>query len=258
MKAGRASVLLLTEDSGDQAFETIEAILKRLLVATDCGAQTIRLDVEPLQNEESARAVHGNIWKSDKQREQRAIKSMLQDIASKLLEDDGFVVFHIDGDVVWSGERPGENERKFEKIVRLAVRIAVQARLASDSLPPIRRTLSQALESLLLLIPHFCIEAWLYQNTDRAKAICQRDHAGRHVHVLDAWAADRTRLDEVDRPKSKGTCCLGAEHNLELATEAFPTLAVLGKSPSFTEAVHTLRGCRPLMLVLNPYLELGT
>jgi recombinational DNA repair ATPase RecF len=52
------------------------------------------------------------------------------------------------------------------------------------------------------------------------------------------WASDRTALDEV--PKPKEAVCLGAAHNLELASHGLPAREVRAAGKSFAATVEAL------------------
>jgi hypothetical protein len=95
-----------------------------------------------------------------------------------------------------------------------------------------------------LLCPFRSIEAWLYQNVDRAMLICRRQHRGDHVHALAAWKANRGDLDELPRPEHE--VCLRKEHNLELASHGFPAAVVYDLGKSFTQSVDRMKQCAAL------------
>ena len=95
---------------------------------------------------------------------------------------------------------------------------------------------------------YYSIESWLLQNMAVAKSLCRKHRRGRDLDKFEAWERDRTQLDEVDKPK-KATC-LGAGHNLELASTAFPARTVYEGGTSFTESANRLRACVPLATAL--------
>jgi hypothetical protein len=104
------------------------------------------------------------------------------------------------------------------------------------------------LSRLCLLSPYYSIESWLLQNTVVAKSLCYKHYRGRHVEKFNAWEQDRGKLDEVSKPKKE--TCLGASHNHELASAAFPAQAVYEAGKSFAESMNRLKGCAPLMAAL--------
>jgi hypothetical protein len=62
------------------------------------------------------------------------------------------------------------------------------------------------------------------------------------------WQQDRAILDELPQPKT--LLCFGAEHNLALARQGFPTDAVYDARRSFAETVDRLMACSTLIAAL--------
>lgn len=116
------SILLLTEDSGCDSHETLRALVKKMLLLVDpaCQTQPQRLELCP-QPEHAARAMHANIWKSRSPRDRFKLVDLRETIATKLLEEDGFVFFHFDGDRPW-GERTesewARDRARLDEVVR--------------------------------------------------------------------------------------------------------------------------------------------
>ncbi len=240
------SVLVLTEDSGTDASAVVQAVTRRLVAQADGGCQTQLLSMEPLLDEIATQALRANFWKSASRLHHRAIVTLREAIATKLLEENGFVVFHVDADRKWSESASSENARKFELLIRERVAALIDASLTRG---PARRTRDEAMARLLVLLPHYSIESWLYQNTREAVALCKKHHGGRDAALFESWAANRTLLDEVDRPKE--LTCLREKHNLALAKNHFPAREVASASPSFACAVETVRTCDPLIKALG-------
>jgi hypothetical protein len=235
------SLLVLTEDSGGDGYDTIFALFKKMVVEADHGCRTNILDPEPMQNAEARRALRANKWKSKSKLDQREIEVLRRTIATRLLEG-GFVVFHVDGDRRWSGRESSENEAKFETLIRQPVQQVVASKLDDAD----RR--ASTMRRLLLLMPFYSIESWLYQNTRKAVALCNALHAGKDVELFEQWGAERSLLDEVLQPKEQ--TCLEAGHNLVLASSSFPAAEVWGRSPSFTASVDLIAECQELIRAL--------
>jgi hypothetical protein len=101
---------------------------------------------------------------------------------------------------------------------------------------------------LLVLVPFWCIEAWLFQNGVEARRHCpDPEHAC--ARRLDAWSAARDRLDEEPTPKE--LLCFTSRHNLALAGAEFPAEAVALVGKSYADALAVLRGCAPFVAALH-------
>lgn len=135
--------------------------------------------------------------------------------------------------------------RRFHDEISTAVRRLVKDDLAKKE----RQGEEDAIMSrLCLLSPYYSIEAWLYQNTYVAKALCHKHYGGRDVELFEKWEANRALLDDVKRPKEE--TCLRAKHNRELAELNFPAEPVYYAAASFTESVNRLMACAALCAAL--------
>lgn len=235
------SVLILTEDSAKDAPATLIALLKKMfqLIVPGCGTHRIRF--EPA-NKQAAEAVRGSCWKSANPRDRQKLVDLNRTIATKLLEGKledpadvpGFVVFHIDGDRPWSEQETSENARRFEAFcerLEPLLRDALDKKGSGHELEARRLRLRR-------LMPFYCIEAWLYQNLAEVRHRCA-EGCGAHLQQIAAWEADRAQLDEL-APPAEALPCLGKQHNLTLATAAFPAEAALEADASFAAAVAHL------------------
>lgn len=66
-------------------------------------------------------------------------------------------------------------------------------------------------------MPYYSLEAWVYQATHHAIALCEKHHAGKDAGEFERWAKARASLDEVIKPKE--ATCLRDHHNPELAAK---------------------------------------
>ncbi len=249
------SVVILTEDSGQDGPATVEALVRRMLHLVAPGYGSHRVHFVPRDPHE-AEAMRGNVWKTDGKnpREHERRVRLLRYIARKLSLPDTFVLFHIDGDQPWALRHTSENTAKFERLIRLALpQVAdrgrtnvrrLRARDQPDEEPP-----PLHLENLILICPFRSIEAWLYQNLHVALDICGREHRRAHVDELQTWKNRRGELDELPAPEK--TVCLGKAFNLELAARGFPTREVYEVKKSFAESVDRLRNCGALSRALE-------
>jgi hypothetical protein len=101
------------------------------------------------------------------------------------------------------------------------------------------------------IVPYWEIEAWLFQNAERAASFCpgQRcKYEGRCRSKLDTWRSDRGALDEVEHPSDE--LCFGKRHNEDLA-QRYPMAEVVAAGKSLAGAVEAMLGCDALRGVLE-------
>ncbi|WP_437837324.1 hypothetical protein [Sorangium sp. So ce1153] len=249
------SILVLTEDSAEGSCETIAALVKKMVLLVDPACRTHLITFEP-QGANERRAMRGNLWKSRKPFDRQTIVLLGRAIAAKLIEDPiGFVAFHVDGDRRWAERASSENVAKFAEFVsnyvEPGVHNALRRQRDRDALTipdeEIDRATAAALARLLRLTPFRSIEAWLYQNTVEARRLCQIA-CGRHLAKIDAWAADRGAIDELEDPKAE--LCLISEHHPDLAQHAFPADEAFRVNKSYAAAVIGLLDCADLCAAL--------
>jgi hypothetical protein len=177
-------------------------------------------------------------WRSRSPRDEAAVRELIGRIGRHLAIDDrSFVLFHVDGDVAWSRAAMSSAHREWrETIVDRVTRYLTAARPAADAASAVRR--------LILVGPHYSMEAWLYQNANESTRLCRAHHGGKHVTRLEAYVNDRASLDEIDQPKQH--FCLRDEHNLELACNGYPMAAVVAAGASLAATLERLRACSDL------------
>jgi hypothetical protein len=241
-------VLLLTEDSGTDAFAIFQKLAKELLKQVDEHVQTQpeKLTFEPVRSKEALQALHGNIWKSDKERDYGRQVELVRTLATQLLLDNGWAFLHFDGDRDWAERDSSENVTKFRSRVWERVRLLIQMTLEEQERKagrtPVPKDLdaraTQRMSRLKQVVPFYSVEAWLFQNTQEAIRLCEAHYEGRDVERFRQWQLDRGALDEVVKPKTE--VCLGAKHNLELASRGFPARAARDAGKSFNAAVQVL------------------
>lgn len=190
--------------------------------------------------------MHGNRWKSRNPRDHQKIIDLSDTIATKLLEPDGFVFFHFDGDRTWAERSTCENATKFQAFVQAYIEPRVDAHLRKrDALAEKDARMAR----LRPLVPYYSIEAWVYQNTSEGARLCRERGCNQHQAHFNEWQRERGLLDEVLCPK--GEVCFGAEHNSALASQGFPTDEVFRADKSFAAAVTGLLDSTDLGAVLN-------
>ena len=238
-----ARVLVLTEDGSATAVGTVQSLLRHLLVQVARTADLDRVDLAPIPESRARKVLPGNVWKSAKKTAGPGVVDLAQRIATRLVLDDGFVVQHLDGDRVWGERGTSENVLAFQNVISRRVRANLRHSEKLDA-----TEIDAHMRRLLVLVPFWCIEAWLFQNTLDARTHCS--HTGHQCSQrLDAWAADRTLLDEVPTPKD--LLCFGTRHNLALAGPLFPSDELLAAGKSYAAAVQTLCDCEAPTMALK-------
>lgn len=234
------AVLVLTEDTGDNAHDTVCAVVEKVLFLLEPGLDRQKLAFGKAT--ERARAGMGfNCYKSASGRDHDKKVDLAQAIARHLLvtDRDAIIFVHIDADGPWSTRDEIHlcaNARRFsEEIVR-----RVAAILEQQQQP-------HRLDQIALLVPFWTLESWLYQNTREALRICQEypQYRGEAAH-FELWQQRPHLLDEHVRPKD--TVRFGSKYNLRLASEGFPAGRLYQLGLSFTAAVEGARpGLAPLL-----------
>ena len=241
----KPSVLVLTEDGGPDgknAFATIEALTKKLLKYLDHSCDPDKIDFPPLTDEDVRKVLVANAYTSRRDSRRRKLHQM---IATQLRLDDGFVVHHFDGDCPW-GDRDDEaplDAKPVQTAIIQHVRIIFEQEGLSST------EIDAMLRRYLRLVPYREIEAWLYQNTEKARTFaCGRAQCGCMMK-LDQWRADRGLLDEVPKPPA-ALPCVGKRHNLDLVA-GIPVKDVYAAGKSLATALDAMLGCEALLETLQ-------
>jgi hypothetical protein len=221
--------VVLTEDGAKDARAVIVALLRRTLtqvVAPGCDTRSrVAFSAQDAAGVERIRPLLvGANWKG------RSIdlRNLIQFIATELISGR-VVLHHIDGDRPWS-KAPGENAEKYEERVRRAVRRCLRERLSEADT-------EAHLARLVLWMPYYSVEAWLYQNLDEVERIAQGD--AELMSLVAQWRARPAQLEEALKPKDLHPR-LGSRHNLWLAEQGWPAARVFGLSLSYRSAVGAL------------------
>lgn len=234
------NILLLSEDGSEHARPTLEALVKKMLRLVDAQCRTNELRFEP-PDEASVAIVRGNLWKSTNRKDEIKIRALRRMLATRLAENPpGFVLFHIDGDCRWSERALSENRAKFDKMIADKVREVLEHEQPAWTNDELDRCMAR----LIVLVPFYSIEAWVYQNIKRARKLCGDHHGGRHSQQFDDWERDRAAIDEIVKPKEEA--CLKSNHNRDLAENAFPHEDAYKAGASFRGTVEALAACDDL------------
>ncbi|HRI71655.1 MAG TPA: hypothetical protein PK156_45800 [Polyangium sp.] len=237
------SILVLTEDSGRDGFATLQALVVAILQNIAPTAQLDLIDIEPTEDANALRSMRGNRWMDEKASDSHYYRTtLIQSIATKLGEG-GLVVFHCDGDTSWKKRKESTKKVKFGKLMEPGIR----ARLRDNAkLTP--TAIDAAMKRLLIVLPHYSIESWLYQNTGEAIRICRAQYDGKDVAKFQSWEAQRMQLDEELKPKE--AVCLRDKHNHDLATKNFPFDPAVNVGKSLRHTVAQFEACADLQTAL--------
>lgn len=232
----RFSIALLSEDRSEPTWRGLKAILQKLLRRFEDDGFTPCTEFVPA--EPNVRPVLiANRWRSTQARDESEKRELWKYLARKISEPGTFVVFHYDGDSPWSKRTESPARAQFDREVRTRVeQVLSGARLS-------RAEISRRMERLIECVPFYSVEAWTYQATPRAVALCREKHRGADMEKFKAWGANRRELDEVWKPKDAS--CLRGEHNEELGQHV-PVWEVVEAGCSMTWFVWSLHGCREL------------
>lgn len=242
--AASLSILVLTEDSGQDGFATMQAVVVQILRHVAPKARLDCIDIEPTEDVNALRSMRGNRWMDEKTSDSHYHRTtLIQSIATKLGEG-GFVVFHCDGDTTWKKRKESTKKVKFGKLMEPGIRARLRDRA---KLTP--KAIEAAMKRLLIVLPHYSIESWLYQNTEEAIRICHAQYAGKDVGQFESWTVDRRQLDEVLKPKE--AVCLKDKHNHRLATTNFPFDIAIATGKSLKQAVAQFEACTDLPIALK-------
>lgn len=241
-----ARLLVLTEDSSADGPPTIRALLQHVLAQVNSAADLARVSFEPLPDSRASKALAGNVWKSAKKTATAGVVDLVQRIARHLaLGSSCFVVHHIDGDRVWKDRDSSENVREYGNVVMRRVRLQLSVWAAKQNRGAV---VDEHMSRLLLLTPFWCVEAWLFQNTEEAGKHCTNP-GHQCASLLSGWKSDRSKLDEERTPKE--LLCFRDKHNAILAGTSFPRGELLLAGKSFAAAVNTMQTCAPLVASLS-------
>ncbi len=244
-----ARVLVLSEDDARDAVPTVQALLRHMMRQVEPEANLDRVALDPLPDSLASTVVAGNVWKSAKGTANAGIVDLVQRLARHLVLADGFVVHHVDGDRVWAERATSENVAKYQAVIVRRVREQVRVWTAKQKRGV---EVDARMGRLLVLMPFWCIEAWLFQNGVEARRRCP-DPMHECRPRLDAWSAAPDLLDEEQTTKER--LCFKSRHNLALASDAFPAESVAAIGKSYAAAIEALRACAPLVEALRRATE---
>lgn len=209
----------------------LQAILEKLLRRFEDDGFTRRVEIVPADPKLRPILI-ANRWRSTQPRDEAEKRELWKYLARKVAEPGGFVVFHYDGDESWSRRAESSARAQFDREIRRRVE---QVLVASPRVP--RDAIAGHLARLIECVPFYSVEAWTYQATERAIALCREKHRGTDVNRFEAWGRDRTALDDLPKPKDE--ICLRDAHNADLGKHV-PVWEVAQAGRSMTWFVWSL------------------
>lgn len=234
------TVFTWSEDAAEEAHQVIVALAKRMFILIDGSCQSHRIAFDGLRFEDAKRLT-GSLWKSTKPSDRRSLVGFRRAVADALVREDTFLLVHIDGDEPWSNRADSRTPANLDKHLRAPV----AQLLASKG-----KDVAACLSRLIVLVPYYSIEAWLFQHTSEARKVC-KGHAA-HEKLLSEWESDRTLLDELTGPKHALPCW--REHTDRypaLAGAGFPAPQVYAAAMSYAATVNALKACPALVTAIE-------
>lgn len=229
----RFSIALLSEDRSEHTRMGLQAILEKLLRRFEDDGFTPRVEIVPADPKLRPILI-ANRWRSTQPRDEAEKRELWKYLARKIAEPGGFVVFHYDGDTPWSERAESPARAQFDREIRRRVE---QALVASPRVP--REAVAGYLGRIIECVPFYSVEAWTYQATARATALCGEKYRGVDAQKFEAWGRDRTLLDDLPKPKKQS--CLEDAHNADLGKHV-PVWDVVQAGCSMTWFVWCLHG----------------
>lgn len=240
--------LILSEDSGAHATEVVWKLLLNLLRQVRRDFREDRLLHVPLVADAS-RLVYANLWKSDRANHNQLV-ALTRELATILVDEKGWVVWHIDGDCTWSEHTSNDplklTLQKFDHVIKERVRNQLRRQkpdMAEDAI-------DVCLNKLILLRPHYSIEAWLYQAIDPLLKLYVTNGQSSHpdtIQLREVYQHDPSSLEEV--PKIKDKFWVRSAFNLELASHVKGQV-LQNAQKSLAQAVQDLKQAPGLLAAL--------
>lgn len=246
------SILLVSEDSADDAIPVLKAIVKKMIYLIDGNFKESSRTFEPLASQEARYISHGHLWKSKDKRDWPKQIAFIRALATKLAEGEtSFIFFHVDGDRAWETSENGtvcDHVEPFRRFIAERVSHVVSVRPNSQNTAEAFKEAFHA--RTLFIIPFYSIESWLYQNTAMGLELSKKHYQGRDATRFETWAQNPALLDEEIKPKE--IICFGSKHNRALAESGFPSSKLYNVvNKSFTRCVDTLLMCEKFTKALT-------
>lgn len=243
------TITVVSEDGSPSGQSTVLKFIKRAAISVCATCQPQNLKCEPREAALQKQSISGNLWKSGEPRDHVKIVQLRQYLATRLGRASSLVFYHFDGDVPWNERERCENKTKFERAILDGVIQLLAKPPHAVGTARSKEQIDECISRLILVVPFYSIEAWLFQNTEQliehCKKRCSRSCHLEHKKVLLTWATKPEILEELEKPKDE--YCLKGTKNLELAETSFPWPKLESVGKSFSAFVKDL-GSRPRVL----------
>ncbi|MED5372240.1 MAG: hypothetical protein VX899_14570 [Myxococcota bacterium] len=202
----RGRFVLYSEDKPKSAGAS-RNLAKRAMQCLEPNLRTHEIGGESSQDKQVVRACEAQAWRGKRAGAVR--KALLRDLKTRIATGQ-WVVFHLDADVPWGGLPP--------------VLDVVEKQLFAK-LEPRERA------KVLLMVPHYSLEAWLYLNKKAVAELAARQPTAKLALVwLEENADPKGGLDHLLKPKDR--CPIHDKYN-DLLSERWPWRQAASKSPSW-------------------------
>ncbi|MDB4930774.1 MAG: hypothetical protein JWM10_3258 [Myxococcaceae bacterium] len=235
-----AVFVVLTEDTGGSGWKPVVTCIRAMCDLLISGIDWSGVQTIPREDTGAVvlRSLGVKLWRGRGGLAHQSRVRLAQYLADQLINGEGaprLVFFHLDADLTWKqgGADQSTTVRQFRDQIEPAIRFWLNARRAVD--------LDALMQRLHLVVPAYSIESWLYQSTERAAELCrERTCAGAHVAQYDAWAADRSLLDDVAAPKDQRALHCLIDADKETLADTLPVAALRAAGRSFARTFDAL------------------
>lgn len=231
-------ILLLTEDSGANGFDTVKEIVRHSLLHCNPSTQTHLITYTPA-NDSAKQALRANNWKN---KTHRNTVDLLREMATHVAKDVGPIIFHYDGDTAWDQRSESANTQKFQEIILSRLCLFLQSMPNKHGSKYSSEDAEELVKNVIQMVPFYSIEAWLFHNQEQLKSIYREIYTGQNTEqdqkTLQHWQDKPTILGNTDQPKEQ--LSIRDEYNLQLAKHNFPADLLYGLNQSYTVFVTDL------------------
>lgn len=196
----------------------MDALIRRFCGHAHPDSVTHRLTICGVEGE-ARRASGANRWVGSVGLRRSMVRTILTAIAA-----GEPVVMHFDGDTIWSKRRESITIAHFKRHL----------------LPELEKHPDWDIlkGDLVLFIPHYSIESWLYLNVAVLKGTDDVNVLAGVQQVEGLLSDPLGGFDEVKQPKE--LCNLGSKFNARLAKTHYPVANAVVRSPSLAETLGRL------------------
>lgn len=245
MSAATIEFVLYSEDRADaeRDFSLLREVLFGMLKLVCPEVKTNHVQALPVRPVNKQR-ICGSFWKVGKSSRdagaQQIRRELIRAVAAEL-SLGRVVFFHVDADAVYAArgrcENAGVHWPRFQQDVGRAL-LSGKAAVSGAAEDP------RLAEALILAMPYFEMESWVFANVDCLRSILTREH---DLAALSRWADDLAALDEIADIKDVLALPQADKQTLVEGRRGFPGRALLAVDKSYARTVERLRGSPVVM-----------